>query len=105
MWFLSGEKIDTLFLNLIKVTLHKSKAGTINMIKSKSGNSFLQMAIELKVSVSRVSNFNVKSPNTKPITSDPVSPMNIFFFEEKLQRKKANNMLITATEINIKKKS
>ena len=51
MWFLSGEKIETLFLNLIKVTLHKSKAGTINMIKSKSGNSFLWIASALKVSV------------------------------------------------------
>ena len=84
MWFLSGEKIETLFLNLIKVTLHKSKAGTINIIKSKSGKSFLWIAIALKVSVSRVSNFNVKSPNTRPITRDPVSLINIFFREEKL---------------------
>ena len=41
IWFLSGEKIETLFLSLINVTLNKSKAGTINIIKSKNGNSFL----------------------------------------------------------------
>ena len=43
MWFLSGEKIETLLFNLINVTLHKSKAGTIKMINSKRGNSFLSM--------------------------------------------------------------
>ena len=43
IWFRSGEKIETLFLNLINDTLHKSKAGTINIINNKSGNSFLWM--------------------------------------------------------------
>ena len=43
MWFLSGEKTETLLFNLIKVTLHKSKAGTIKMINSNRGNSFLCM--------------------------------------------------------------
>ena len=43
IWFRSGEKIETLFLNLINDTLHKSKAGTIKMISSKRGNSFLCM--------------------------------------------------------------
>ncbi len=50
MWFLSGEKIETLFLSLINDTLHKSKAGTINIIKSKRGNSLLCIANALKVS-------------------------------------------------------
>ena len=84
MWFLSGEKIETLFLSLINDTLHKSKAGTINIINSKRGNSLLCIANALKVSDCSVNNFNVRSPKTKPITSDPVSPMKIFFFEEKL---------------------
>ena len=84
MWFLSGEKIETLFLNLINVTLHKSKAGTIKMIKSKNGNSFLCIESNVNVSNSNVNNFKVRSPKTKPITREPVSPINIFFREEKL---------------------
>ena len=105
MWFLSGEKIETLFFNLINVTLHKSKAGTIKMIKSKNGNSFLWIESNVNVSNSNVNNFKVRSPKTKPITREPVSPINIFFLDEKLYRKKANNILITATDINIKKKN
>lgn len=39
-------------------------------------------------------NFNVKKPMQKPIINEPVSPINIFLLEEKLNLRYANNIPI-----------
>ena len=41
----------------------------------------------------------VKKANRNPTIMEPVSPINIFFSEEKLYRKNANNAPISATDI------
>ena len=83
------------------MTLETSKVGTIKIVKNNKGIPLLGIPIKETVSKSKVINRIPKIPKIKPIVREPVSPIKIFFFVEKLNLKNANSMLINATQIPV----